>query len=293
MTINLKLGTRASKLALAQTDIVISALSKLGMEASAQTFSTKGDREQEVPLQALGDKGIFTAELEAALRGGSVQAAIHSAKDMTALDDPDLPIVAALKRDLKSDVLISEKGCLEELEEGAVIGTSSLRRSSQLREARPDLQVVPIRGNLQTRIAKWQNGVVDALILAEAGLNRMQLLSNLPTHKLPWFHAPSQGIIAVQARVTGPHWESINHYSTFEELMIERALVRGLGASCRQPVACLLEKNFFQATAWGENGVRADGNIRLDHLILSEKIDAAEKLGHKLLTSLPDGLEQV
>ena len=178
----LKLGTRASPLALAQTDQVIAALAQAGIEAQAHTFSTRGDRDLSKPLHELGDKGLFTQELEAALKSGDIDAAVHSAKDMSAIDDPELPIVASLKRDSRADILISAGASpLTELPQRARIGTSSLRRAAQVQAVRPDLQVVAVRGNVQTRLKKWQAGEVDALILAAAGLRRLGMMTDLPS----------------------------------------------------------------------------------------------------------------
>ena len=293
----LSLGTRASPLALAQTARVAAALADHGVQARAKTFSTRGDRWLDVPLQALGDKGVFTAELQHALRAGQVAAAVHSAKDMSALDDPDLPIVAALPRDARKDVVIAPGGAgLDSLPKGARVGTSSLRRAAQLRDARPDLRPVVVRGNIQTRLQKWRAGEVDALILAAAGLARLGLEEAVPHVTLPGLYAPAQGIIAVQALAAAPHWDAINDPASFAALRIERALVRGLGASCRQPVACALDwtrdgQGTLAAMAWGPEGARVQETLDLaPDQTLADQVAQAERLGLRLRARLPQGL---
>lgn len=276
----LKLGTRASALALAQTDAVIAALAAQGVAAEAVTFSTRGDRDLSKPLHELGDKGLFTLELEAALRSGEIDAAVHSAKDMSALDDAELPIVGALEREAKGDVLVGAS--LADLPEGARVGTSSLRRAAQLKALRPDLQSVAVRGNLNTRLAKLEAGEADALILAEAGLRRLGLLDGLKTESLPFRPAPAQGIIAIQAATASELWSSISHGPTLRALHIERALVRGLGANCRLPVALDLGHEAV-LEAWHENGTVMDAKQEV------RTVAEAEALGAALLARLPEG----
>lgn len=284
----LKLGTRASPLALAQTDQVIAALAKVGIAAQAHTFSTRGDRDLSKPLHELGDKGLFTQELEAALMSGEIDAAVHSAKDMSALDDLDLPIVAALERDSRADVLISNRA-LDDLPEGARIGTSSLRRAAQLKSVRPDLLAVPVRGNVQTRLKKWQEGEVDALILAAAGLRRMDLVASLPTHELDWDTAPAQGLIAIQARSENDPWKDISHEASYRVLHIERALVRGLGAHCRLPVSCHVSDGLaVRLSAWAKDGSAKHATGQIDQETnLAAQVRAAEDLGQGLKAELP------
>ncbi len=293
----LSLGTRASPLALAQTARVTAALADHGVKALAKTFSTLGDRQLDLPLQALGDKGVFTAELQQALRAGQVAAAVHSAKDLSALDDPDLPIAAVLPRDAREDVLITPGGAgLDSLPRGARIGTSSLRRAAQLRDVRPDLRPIVVRGNVQTRLQKWRAKEVDALILAAAGLARLGLEETVPHVTLPGLYAPAQGIIAVQALQPASHWDAINHPATYAALMIERALVRGLGASCRQPLACGLDwtrdgQGTLVARAWGPEGERVQEALDLQpSQSLADQVAQAEQLGVRLHAALPHGL---
>ena len=294
---SLLLGTRASPLAIAQSDRVIAALDVQGLTAQPRIFSTQGDRVLDQSFQALGDKGMFTAELEAALHQGLVQAAVHSAKDMSALDDPALPIVAVLPRDSRVDALIAQDvKAVADLPARARIGTSSLRRAAQLRQLRPDLIIVPVRGNLQTRIRKWRQGEVDALLLAAAGLDRLDLRAELPAIDLPLPYAPCQGIIAIQARERAEMWRGLSCAATMTQLAIERALVRGLGANCRQPVACQVDGDVgggfaIQLYAWGRSG-RCES---LTHRLAAGQSDEAlaqdaETQARALAARLPEGL---
>ena len=292
----LSLGTRASPLALAQTARLIKALAREGFQSIAATFSTHGDRRLDLPIQELGDKGVFTAELQDALRTGQIAAAVHSAKDMSALEDPALPIVAALPRDAQGDVLISADGAsLGALAEGSRVGTSSLRRAAQLRDIRPDLRAVVVRGNIQTRLQKWQAGEVEALILAAAAMERLGLEGSVPYVALPGLRAPAQGIIAVQALARAPHWDAISDPASFKDLMIERALVRGLGACCRQPMACALDwqengQGALTAQAWGPEGEQVQETLVLNKAeSLRNQVRQAEQLGMRLRSCLPNG----
>ena len=297
--IPLKLGTRASPLALAQTHQVIEALAHIGIAAQAKVFSTRGDMDLSQPLYTLGDKGLFTAELEAALRSGEIDAAVHSAKDMSALDDPDLPLVAALARTTRADVLISHQpGGLAGLPDQARVGTSSLRRAAQLKAYRNDLVPAPVRGNVQTRLKKWQAGEVDALILAAAGLERLGLLHDLPSTQLDWDTAPAQGIIAIQSTIDqraheNSPWTQINDHHSFTQLQIERALVRGLGAHCRLPVSCFIGDRSVRLSAWLADGREKSIKARLTLMDLNSDMDLkkichdAQSLGQKLRKQLP------
>ena len=277
----IRLGTRGSALALAQTNLVIGALATQGVASQAVTFSTRGDRDLSKPLHELGDKGLFTQELEAALKNREIDAAVHSAKDMSAFDDPALPIVAALERETKADVLIGAR--LGDLMTGAKIGTSSLRRRAQLKALRPDLQAVPIRGNLNTRLKKLSAGAVDALILAEAGLKRLDLLAGLTLERLPFLPAPAQGIIAIQALALSPVWTAINHQQTWNDLHVERAMVRGLGGHCRLPMAIELHGQKARIEAW-----HCEGNFIYRQGLVRNSTEA-QTLGSVLREALPVG----
>jgi len=288
----IKLGTRASPLALAQTRQVIDALAMQGVVARAVTFSTHGDRDLSKPLHELGDKGLFTAELEAALHSGTIDAAVHSAKDISAFDDPDLPLVAALPRHERHDVLVGPYASLDAMPSGGRVGSSSLRRAAQTRAIHPEVNLIPVRGNVQTRLAKWRAGEVEALILAAAGLARLGLLEDLPHTALPWDTAPAQGLIVVQAPEGSALWERISDAGALRDLRVERALVRGLGANCRLPVSCATlpgaKHLSLRLSAWHASGSAREAEATLPLTQSLEDLTlAAEALGQQLKADLP------
>jgi hydroxymethylbilane synthase len=222
----LRLGTRGSALALAQARTVSALLG----EAEIVEIATAGDADR-----AHGDKSRWTGALEAALVAGDIDLAVHSAKDVPSELAPGTAIVATPRRAEPHDVLVGEE-TLDDVREGARVGTSSLRRRAQLLAARPDLEVVDLRGNVDTRLRKREAGEVDVLVLAAAGLARLGLH---PGHRLPFVPAPGQGVIAVQGRVGSPAADAAaaaDHASTHAALAEERAAVAALGASCRTPV---------------------------------------------------------
>ena len=231
------LGTRGSGLAVAQSRMVAE---MIGPAVELVTFSTRGDRTVGA-LTEVGGKGLFTAELEAALRGGAVQLAVHSAKDLPAEMEPDLVIAAVPPREDARDVLVGPGGGLESLPQGARIGTSSFRRGVQLKALRSDLEVLPLRGNVDTRLRKCREGQYDAIVLALAGLNRLGLSGSLAgqLHPLPVEQvvpAAGQGALALQcladnAAIRGL-LAKINDPSSEQALHGERWVVAKLKASC-------------------------------------------------------------
>lgn len=232
--IRLTLGTRGSALALAQTRIVADAL---GTDVESRVIRTTGDGSSR-PLHELGD-GVFVTAIEDALRAGEIDAAVHSLKDLPTGDRPGLTIAAILPREDPRDVLItSARGGLATLVERARVGTSSPRRDAALRLLRPDITTAPIRGNVETRLAKVARGEFDATVLALAGLRRLgvavgddELLD--PELMLP---APGQGAIAVQCRTDDApvrdRLAAIDDAATRAATDAERELLRLLGASC-------------------------------------------------------------
>ncbi|RME63951.1 MAG: hydroxymethylbilane synthase, partial [Caldilineae bacterium] len=204
MTKTVRIGTRGSALARWQTDHVAALLREAwpALQVDIQVIRTRGDRVLDTPLPLVGGKGLFTAELEHALRSGAIDFAVHSLKDLPTEDAPGLTVGAIPARAPVQDVLISREGMdLDHLPPGATIGTSSRRRAAQLLHHRPDLHILDIRGNVDTRIRKTldPNGPYDATILAQAGLERLELLEGLPAHVLPFqvmLPAPGQGALA-------------------------------------------------------------------------------------------------
>ncbi len=242
----LTIGTRGSLLAMAQTNVVADALRAAWPELDVQVrkIITRGDRQQKVALPQIGGKGLFTAELEAALLDGSIDLAVHSAKDLPT-DMPDGIILAATpQREDPRDALISREAlALEDLPEGALIGTSSLRRQAQLRRIRPDLRFTVLRGNVDTRIRKvLQRQDCDATLLAMAGLRRTDLTEHV-TQALEldvMLPAAGQGALALQARADDERvlalLEPVHHPPTAECVVCERAVIEALQGGCQAPI---------------------------------------------------------
>ncbi len=233
----LRIGTRGSALALAQSQLVGQ---MLAVPFELVTFSTRGDRATG-PLAEVGGKGLFTAELEAALRSGEVHLAVHSAKDMPAEMDAELVIGCVPEREDPRDVLVSPKGALADLPPSPRIGTSSFRRSVQLRLLRPDVQTLPLRGNVETRLRKLKEGQYDAIVLALAGLKRLALAGDLQANLHPlaiddFIPAAGQAALALQCRAadeaTLAVLAKINHADSAAALAAERIVVARLHASC-------------------------------------------------------------
>ena len=248
----LRIGTRGSPLALAQAHLVKAALLALGGLADEDVeivaLSTRGDRIQDRTLAEIGGKGLFTEEIEAGLLDGGLQMAVHSTKDMPTSLPAGLVLGAVLPRADPRDALIARGPCsIAELPEGAVVGTASLRRQAQLRAARPDLVVVPLRGNVQTRLRKLAGGEVQATMLAMAGLIRLGLAAEasaaLPVEEM--LPAVAQGAICIECRAAdGPVrvlLDRINHAPTMTAITAERAFLAALDGSCRTPIAALAE----------------------------------------------------
>jgi len=228
----LRIGTRGSALALAQAGWVAA---RLGETAELVQITTAGDLNR-----SAGDKSRWTGALEAALERGEIDLAVHSAKDVPGELAPGLEIVAAPPRASAADVLVGAVS-LEALPEGARVGTSALRRRAQLLAARPDLDVIELRGNVDTRLRKLESGEADALVLARAGLERLGLEPEGVTLDGELFvPAPGQGVLALQARAGDERArvavEALDDPATAACLRAERAAVRVLGASCHTPV---------------------------------------------------------
>lgn len=248
MNSTLIFATRPSALARWQTRYVIQQIQAQwkNLPCKEIVIITKGDRELATALPEIGGKGLFTYELEQALRDGRVQAAVHSLKDLPTEDTPGLKIGAIVQRADVRDVLVCPAGLtLDELPKGAVVGTSSNRRKAQILAYRPDLQIEMIRGNIDTRVQKAQNGHYYAIVLAAAGVIRLGLQEFI-TQYLPleiMLPAPGQGALAVQCREDDEqtlHWLSaIDHPATRNAVSAERAFLSGLGGGCSLPVGAL------------------------------------------------------
>jgi hydroxymethylbilane synthase len=244
----LTIGTRGSPLALAQAQMVRERLTAAHGLAPGrieqQVIRTTGDIVRVRPLTEIGGKGLFTKEIEEALLAGTIDIAVHSAKDMPTLLPDGLIIAAVLPREDARDVFISRKAAtLRELAPGARVGTASPRRQALIKRLRPDLDVVPFRGNVETRLRKLDEGVVEATLLALAGLKRLGL-ADAATAVLPlddFIPAVGQGIIAIETRAddsaTRALLGAIAHHETGMALIAERAFLAVLEGSCRTPIA--------------------------------------------------------
>jgi hydroxymethylbilane synthase len=239
-----RIGTRGSALALAQAGSVASALRELGAQVEVVAMRTEGDRRLNARLAELGGKGLFVREIEQALSAGGVDVAVHSLKDLPS-DTPDgLELAAFPPREDPRDVLVTRSGVgLADLSAGAVIGTSSLRRRAMVLSVRPDLSVIPLRGNVDTRLAKLSGGECDGIVLAAAGIRRLGLA---PAHVCPlevetFVPAVGQGILAVEIRADDADTRDLvahlNDPDTQACARAERAYLRRLGASCNTPMA--------------------------------------------------------
>jgi hydroxymethylbilane synthase len=240
----LTVGTRGSALALTQTESVVKALRARdpGLDIRVQRITTKGDALRDVPLAALGGRGVFVDAIEEALRRCEIDLAVHSAKDLPSRVPPDLAIAAFLERADARDVLVSRSGRLEELPPGARVGTSSLRRVSLIHAVRPDVETVDLRGNVDTRLRKLDAGDYDAIMLAAAGLIRLNLAHRV-TEWLPaesMLPSPGQGALAIEVRADDDELRALvrplAHAPTEAALAAERAFLAQLGVGCAAAV---------------------------------------------------------
>jgi hydroxymethylbilane synthase len=244
----LRLGTRGSKLALTQTGLVRDALAKAIPALAAPdaieivTIRTTGDAIQDRPLSEAGGKGLFVKEIEEALLSGRIDGAVHSMKDMPTAQPAGLVIAAFLPREDARDVLIAGAITrIADLRNGAVVGTAALRRKAQLLYRRPDLEIVTLRGNVDTRLAKRERGEVEATVLAMAGLNRLGLKVGTPVPEDEMLPAVGQGAVCIECRVDDARmieWlAAINHAPTRTCVTAEHAMLAVLDGSCRTPIA--------------------------------------------------------
>jgi hydroxymethylbilane synthase len=253
------LGTRGSKLALAQSEMIAAQLRALhpGLEVELQVISTKGDRVLDVALSAVGDKGLFVKELEQALLDRAVDLCVHSCKDLPSVVPDGLALAAFPERADARDVLVvrgTDQVTLSALPQGAIVGTSSLRRAAQIRALRPDLELRDVRGNVDTRLRKLAEGQYEALILAAAGIYRLGLLGEggrlvsdgvafvaTPIGAEQMLPAVAQGTLAIECRADDERTLALlaplDHASTRAAALAERAFLRRLEGGCQVPIA--------------------------------------------------------
>ena len=288
----IRVGTRGSRLALAQTGIAIAALKRAnpGTNFEVVTISTKGDVDRR-PLFTMDEKGIFEKEVNEAVKNGSVDFAVHSLKDVPSDMVEELVVACIPRRAKPNDVLVNDKGRkLGELQSGAVVGTSSLRRAVQLVKARPDLKVKPIRGNVETRVKKVIAGEYDAIVLAEAGLSRIGMKDVIVERfgVRDFVPAPGQGAIAIVCR--RDHKKTIAMLRRIEdpksraEISAERALIEKVEGGCRFPLGAVAVTKGNRLTLYA-SVFSADGskNIKVKK---TADVPGAEKLGSKVADML-------
>ena len=279
----LTFATRPSALARWQTARVIQLLQVAhpGLECTESVITTTGDRVLDRPLSEIGGKGLFTSELEEALLSGKVHAAVHSLKDLPVEATPGIVVAAIPEREVAYDVLVCAEGqTLSSLPEGARVGTCSLRRTAQLLARRPDLTILPLRGNVETRLRKVLSGEYDAIILAQAGLTRLGLQAHI-SEVFPlevMLPAPGQGALAVQCRAEDTETlellAAIHDPLTAAAVGAERAFLSGLGGGCSLPIAAFAEKNNGQIILTGAV-ISADGKQAI-------RLSAVDKEPYKL-----------
>jgi hydroxymethylbilane synthase len=240
------IGTRGSRLALWQAGWVRAQIERRfpGTAVALAIIKTQGDKILDVPLAQVGGKGLFVKEIESALLDGRVDLAVHSMKDMPAEVPEGLAIGAVPERETATDVLVSRGALpLRGIAPGGVIGTSSLRRAAQIRHLRPDLTVVPLRGNVETRLAKLDGGELAGIVLAAAGLKRLGLAERASEHLPPDVMLPAvgQGALCVEVRredpVIGPIVAALDHRESRLAVSAERAFLRRLQGGCQVPIA--------------------------------------------------------
>ncbi len=299
---HIKVGTRGSKLALTQTNYVVEALKKAAPETEAEicVIKTSGDIMQDVSLAQIGGQGVFVKEIEEALLAGSIDLAVHSMKDVPGETPEGLTFAALMPREDARDVLVSRGNVkMEFMPKGAKIGTGSLRRAAQIKAMLPDVNILPLRGNIDTRLKKIETENLTGVILAAAGMKRMGYLEKI-TQYLPielMLPAVGQGALGLQTRKNDTELAELcgklNHPQTFAEVSAERSYLRALGGGCRLPIAAygLLEgkrltlegliaapngSEVIRDKVWGEIGAAEELGKRLADLIL-------EKGGRRLL----------
>ncbi|MDF2447359.1 MAG: hemC [Moraxellaceae bacterium] len=246
MTDLLRIATRKSPLALWQAEFIRSELMRLhaGLQVELVTFTTQGDKILDTPLAKIGGKGLFVKELEVALLDGRADIAVHSMKDVPMEFPEGLALLAIGEREDPRDAFVSNHfAALESLPEGAVVGTSSLRRQCQLRHQRPDLVIRDLRGNVNTRLAKLDAGDYDALILASAGLKRLGFQARIRTEIAPEYSLPAvgQGALGIEARAGDARVAALiaplDHAASALRVRAERAMNRRLQGGCQVPIA--------------------------------------------------------
>ncbi len=285
------IGSRGSSLALWQANWVKDRLAAAGHEIEIEIIKTSGDKLQTAALAASGTKGLFIKEIEEALLAGQVDLAVHSMKDLPTDLPEGLGVGAVPEREDPHDALVSKSGLgIRELPQGARIGTSSLRRQSQLLAMRSDLQVVPMRGNVDTRLRKLERGDCDALVLAGAGLKRLGFASHITS----WFPedeicpAVGQGALAIEIGLQNSDVRDaiapLDHSATHQAVRAERAMLAALGGGCQLPIAAYAKHASGKLHLMGV--VASPEGTRVIRASASGKPDDPESLGKRVAEEL-------
>jgi hydroxymethylbilane synthase len=297
----LRLGTRGSPLALAQARKVAAAIETAQRWPDGWVqiveIKTTGDKVQDRPLAEIGGKALWTKELDRALLDGEVDFCVHSMKDVESIRPKAIHIAAVRPRGDVRDRIVGAES-IDKLKPGARVGTSSPRRAAQLRRLRPDLEIVPIRGNVETRLKKVESGEVDATLLASAGLKRLEIDAGtaIPTEVL--LPAPGQAVIGMECRKDDTRTQSVlstvSNGITYSCVMAERAFLRALGGTCHSPVAA------FCAFEDGDLRLRAqlfseDGADMVEARVVLDCGDEgpAEALARSLLADAPESIRRL
>lgn len=288
-----RLGTRGSKLALKQSQIVARRLREAGLDVALVPIVTEGDTR---PIDMSPGEGVFVAAIARSLLDGSIDIGVHSAKDIPLEEEADLVIAAYPERADARDVLITRTGgqSLSTLAEGATVGTDSPRRTGFIRAARPDIRVIPLHGNVDTRLKRLDEGVVDALVIAAAGMDRLEQRSRIDQRLDPEVVAPApgQGAIAVQARRSDTELLALLHEVDDAEVRfaveVEREVLKATGGTCRAPVGAVASAHNGEFSLLVA-GVNSDGSSKRVEHIGGRREDAmriAREAGERLVAEV-------
>jgi len=288
---SLRLGTRASALARWQADWVGARLVELGVEVILVPVTTSGDRDQRGSVAAIGAQGVFTKEIQQALLDDRIDLAVHSLKDLPTEPVDGLSLAAVPERAPPGDVLVGRQhATLDELPEGAVLGTGSLRRRAQMLHARPDLRVRAVRGNVDTRLRKLDAGDCDAVVLAEAGLQRLGLAERITQRLFPAILLPAvgQGALGLETRTDDEATRSVvgqlDHQPTHAAVVAERAMLAALKGGCLAPIAAWGRPEGDALTLTGRV-LHPDGTHKIEAM-LDGRIDEPTELGKRIAEAL-------
>lgn len=289
----LTIGTRGSDLALWQTNFIKDKLAEIGVEADLKIIKTQGDKILNLRLDKLEGKGFFTKELEEELLGGTIDIAVHSHKDLPTVHPAGLTIAAVPEREDPSELLLILKDCVDvtqklSLKTGAMVGTSSNRRKAQLLALRPDLNIEDLRGNVPTRIGKLSDEDYDAIMIAKAGVNRLNIdlsefhVETVDTTEL--VPAPAQGALAIQIRENDSELfellQKIHHKETAEEIGIERKVLNLFEGGCHMPLGCYCKKEDGKYEVWTSKA-KTDEDFP-DRLFF--RVDSLDGLAEKIVS---------